>query len=313
MSELPLLLVICGPTAVGKSAVALEVARRLDGEIISGDSAQVYRYMDIGTAKPSPEERREVPHHLVDILDPDQRWSVADFRNAVDELVPQVAGRGHLPILAGGTMLYIRAVTAGYHFPSSAYDPDVRRRLYDRAATEGASALYEWLARVDPETARRLHPGDLRRVVRALEVFLLTGTPISAHASRRRPGPYRLLVVGLTRPRPVLYRRIDARVEDMLRAGLVEEVRGLLERGYSPQLPSMRALGYREMIDYLYGRTTLGEARRLFARNTRHFARRQFTWMKREEGMIWIDLGENKEEEAITRIAEMAAGNRWPP
>lgn len=310
MSDLPLLLVICGPTAVGKSAVAMAVARRVDGEIISGDSAQVYRYMDIGTAKPTPEERREIPHHLVDILDPDQRWSVADFRQAVDQLVPQVAARGRLPILAGGTMLYIRAVTAGYAFPAGAYDPELRRQLYERAEREGPRSLHEWLASVDPVTAGRLHPGDLRRIVRALEVYLLTGTPMSAHAARRCPGPYRLLVVGLTRPRPVLYRRIDDRVDRMLEAGLVEEVRGLLARGYSPQLPSLRALGYREMVDYLYGRSTLEEARRLFARNTRHFARRQLTWMRREAGMIWMDLGEDDEEEASLRIIRMVAGNR---
>jgi len=310
MSDLPLLLVICGPTAVGKSAVAMAVARRVGGEIISGDSAQVYRYMDIGTAKPTPGERREIPHHLVDILDPDQRWSVADFRQAVDRLVPQVAARGRLPILAGGTMLYIRAVTAGDSFPEGAYDPELRRQLYERAEREGAGSLHDWLARVDPVTAGRLHPADLRRIVRALEVYLLTGTPISAHAARRCPGPYRLLVVGLTRPRPVLYRRIDARVDRMLEAGLVEEVRGLLARGYSPRLPSMRALGYREMVDYLYGRTTLEEARRLLARNTRHFARRQLTWMRRETGMVWMDLGEDDEEEASERIIRMVAGNR---
>ncbi|MBC7340699.1 MAG: tRNA (adenosine(37)-N6)-dimethylallyltransferase MiaA [Firmicutes bacterium] len=310
MSELPLLLVICGPTAVGKSEIALELARRLGGEIISGDSAQVYRYMDIGTAKPSLRERQEIPHHLVDICDPDQRWSVADFRAAVDEIVPQVAARGHLPILAGGTMLYIRAVTAGYHFPSPACDADVRARLYARAEQEGPASLHEWLKRVDPETAARLHPRDVRRMVRALEVYLVTGIPLSVHASRRQRGPYRLLVVGLTRPRPILYRRIDARVDRMLESGLEDEVRGLLERGYGPELPSMRALGYREMVDYLYGRTTRDEARRLFARNTRHFARRQFTWMRREEDMRWIDLGENREEEGIARIVHMVGGNR---
>ncbi|MEW6398346.1 MAG: tRNA (adenosine(37)-N6)-dimethylallyltransferase MiaA [Bacillota bacterium] len=313
MSELPLLLVICGPTAVGKSAVALELARRLGGEIISGDSAQVYRHMDIGTAKPTPAERREIPHHLVDIRDPDERWSVADFRGAVDELVPRVVARGHLPILAGGTMLYIRAVTAGYHFPSPACDPGLRQRLYEQVTREGVASLHARLARLDPDTARRLHPGDVRRIVRALEVCLLTGERMSVLAARRQPGPYRPLVVGLTRPRPVLYRRIDARVDDMLQAGLVEEVRRLLARGYHPGIPSMRALGYREMVDYLYGRTTLEEARRLFARNTRHFARRQFTWMRRERGMTWIDLGEDKEEEAILRVMELVAGNRWPP
>lgn len=312
MSE-PLLLVICGPTAVGKSAVALELARRLGGEIISGDSAQVYRYLDIGTAKPTPAEREEVPHHLVDILDPDQRWSVAHFRAAVDRLVPEIAGRGRLPILAGGTMLYIRAVTAGYRFPSGAHDPSLRARLYEEGRAYGPERLHARLREVDPQAAARIQPRDLRRLVRAWEVFHLTGEPISAHAARKEQGPYRLLVVGLVRPRPILYRRIEERVERMIAAGLVEEVRGILRRGYPPQLPSLRALGYREIIDYLYGRATLPEAKRLFARNTRHFARRQLTWMRREEGMIWIDLGENREGGALEEIARLVAGKREAP
>lgn len=322
LPQRPLLLVICGPTAVGKSALALRLAVRLRGEIISGDSAQVYRGMDIGTAKPTREERELVPHHLVDVRDPDERWNVADFRQAVDDLVPRIAARGHLPMLVGGSMLYIRAVTAAYAFPAEAYDPQVRAQLYEEARRVGSEELHRRLQEVDPEAAARIHPHDWRRITRAWEVFLITGEPISRHAARRQPGPYRLLVVGLNRPRAVLYRRIDARVRQMIDQGLAGEVAALLQRGYSPHLPSMQALGYREMVDHLHGLTTREEAERILGRNTRHFARRQLSWMRREEDMIWIDLGDDiQEEQGIggqeksgeEKVVELVEGNRRQP
>ncbi|MCL6451554.1 MAG: tRNA (adenosine(37)-N6)-dimethylallyltransferase MiaA [Acetobacteraceae bacterium] len=283
------LLVLVGATASGKSQVALELARRVGGEIVSGDSMQVYRYMNVGTAKPSLSDRALVPHHLIDTHFPDEEFSVAAYQRLAREAISSVAARGRLPILAGGSWLYIRAVTDCYCFVEVETDWGMREALAAEARERGTAELHRRLARVDPATAAWVHPHDLRRIVRALEVYHRTGRPIS-ELQRSQPSalPYRLTMIGLDVGRPELYARIDARVDHMVRAGLREEVRALLARGYSPSLRSMQALGYKEMAAHLMGRTTLEEAVSQIKRGTRSLARRQLIAFRRDRRIIWV-------------------------
>lgn len=273
--------VLLGPTAVGKTATAIAVAQQVNAEIISADSLLFYRGMDIGTAKPSPEEQACVPHHLIDVTDPDVPWTLAVFQDAVRRLIPQIHARGRLPLLVGGTGQYVQAFVEGWEAPRQPPDPALRAALEQWGRTLGAEALHRRLAVLDPEAAARIQPGNLRRTVRALEVIFRTGRRFSAQR-RRRPVPYRLLLLGLTRPRPELYARIDARIERMLQAGLLDEVRRLLER-YPPDLPPFQAIGYREMIAHLRGEITLEEAIAQMKRRTRQLVRRQANWFRRLE------------------------------
>ena len=287
----PAIAVIVGPTAVGKSKLAVDVALAMDGEIVTADSMQVYRGMDIGTDKPTPEQRRGVPHHMIDVCDPDRRFNVAEYRTMAHACIAQILERGRLPIVAGGTGLYIKAILDDFLFPDEGPDYALREELEAEAARRGPAALYERLLQVDPGTARRLHPNDVRRVVRALEVYLRSGKPLSVHIaeSAGKKGRYRAVQVGLTRPRPVLYRRIEERVDDQIRRGLVDEVRRLIER--YPTMPVARqALGYKEILAYLQGECSLEEAIALLKRNTRRFAKRQFTWFRRDQRIHWFDI-----------------------
>ncbi|WP_123931162.1 tRNA (adenosine(37)-N6)-dimethylallyltransferase MiaA [Thermodesulfitimonas autotrophica] len=286
-ARLPLL-VITGPTATGKSAVAVEVALRVGGEVISADSMMVYRGMDIGTAKPTPAERKGVPHYLIDVVDPEEDFSVAAFQALAREHIQEINARGRLPILTGGTGLYIRAVVEGFRF-AGGVNRELRRRLAEEARRFGPLYLHERLQAVDPEAAARIHPHNVKRVIRALEVFYQTGKPISAAATTAAPR-YDALVFGLYLEREELYRRIEARVDAMLAAGLVDEVKRLLARGVPREATAMQALGYKEIAAYLKGEVTFEEAVRLLKRNTRRFAKRQFTWFKREEGIRWLDV-----------------------
>lgn len=311
-AKLPLL-VITGPTATGKSAVAVEVALRVGGEIISADSMLVYRGMDIGTAKPTPAERKGVPHHLIDIVEPGEDFSVATFQAMARDLIAEINARGSLPILVGGTGLYIRAVLRGFRF-AGGVDKELRRRLAGEARLFGPVHLHEKLRAVDPEAAARIHPHNVKRVIRALEVFYQTGKPISAAAGQENP-PYDALVFGLYLDRQELYRRIEARVDAMLKAGLVEEVRHLLARGLPRETTAMQALGYKEIAAYLAGEVTLEEAVRLLKRNTRRFAKRQFTWFRREEGICWLNVADYPDLEALAaeitaRVQEYFGGQR---
>lgn len=286
------LVAIVGPTAVGKTEISLEVASKLNGEIISCDSMQVYRYMDIGTAKPSPAERARVPHHLIDVVDPDEPFNVAKYQELARAAISDITARGRLPILSGGTGLYMKAVTCDLLFPMEGASWELRKRLLEEAQSLGPGHLHARLAEIDPETARRLHPNDVRRVVRALEVYELTGTPLSEHISRTsgcKPR-YDLVAIGLTRDRARLYQRIDERVNRMIEAGLVEETKRLLSLGYRRTLTSGQALGYREIVDYLMGRATLSETIGLIQRNTRRYAKRQLTWFRADPRIIWVDL-----------------------
>jgi tRNA dimethylallyltransferase len=312
MSGRPLL-VLLGPTAVGKSEVALEVGERLGGEIVSADSMQVYRWMDVGTAKPSPEDRARVPHHLIDVVDPATPFSVADYQAMALECIRSIHARGRIPLLVGGTGLYIKAVTDLYLFEAMERDGPTRRELQGRARQEGIEGLYRELQAVDPEGARRIHPNDARRVIRALEVYRATGRPISSHqATRRADEGFDLLMIGLTMERERLYSRIDSRVDRMMALGFMDEVRRLLERGYGPGLYPMRSLGYKEMTLYLLGGIGLEEAVRLLKRNTRHFAKRQITWFRPDKRIQWIKMGEDRDEGAVVAdIVNMVEGLPW--
>jgi len=305
--------VLLGPTAVGKSEVALKVGERLGGEIVSADSMQVYRWMDVGTAKPSPEDRARVPHHLIDVVDPDTPFSVADYQALALECIGSVHARRRIPLLVGGTGLYIKAVTDLYLFEPMERDGQTRRGLQERARREGVAALYRELQAVDPESARRIHPNDARRVIRALEVYLTTGKPISRHqAARRDDKGFDLIMIGLTMERERLYKRIDARVDRMMALGLLDEVRRLIDRGYGPDLYPMRSLGYKEMSLHLLGGMDLEEAVRLLKRNTRHYAKRQMTWFRPDERIRWIKMGEDRDRGAIVaNIVNMVEGLRW--
>jgi tRNA dimethylallyltransferase len=298
----PPLIIIVGPTAVGKTEISIQLAERLDGEIVSADSRLFYRGMDIGTAKPTPEQRAHLPHHLIDVADPDQTWSLAVFQRAATEAIADIRARGRLPFLVGGTGQYVHAVTHGWAPPVAAPDPRLRAELEDMAKSHGKDWLHERLAALDPAAAERIDPRNLRRTVRALEVIFTTGRKFSEQRGQGE-SPYRLLTLGLTRPRPELYARIDARIEAMFAAGLLDEVRGLLAKGYSPELPAMSSIGYRQCAAVLEGRMTLEEAKIQMRRLTRVFVRRQANWFKAEDlGIKWFEAGEVKVDEIETAI-----------
>jgi tRNA dimethylallyltransferase len=286
----PRILVIAGPTASGKSALALELARRLDGEIVNADSLQVYRGMDIGTAKPTPEQRAEIPHHLIDVADPDQPFSAADFADAADAAIRDIDSRGKRAIVVGGTGLYIRALLKGL-VDSPGDAGAIRQELRAEAEERGNQALQEELHRVDPELAGRIHPNNLVRIIRALEVFRLTGIPLSRYQQEHgfSSQRYRSLQIGIRVERQLLYSRIDQRVNRMLEQGLQQEVQQLLNAGYSPEAKAMRAIGYKEMAACLAGECSLDEAIRLIKRDTRHYAKRQLTWFNADADILWLE------------------------
>ncbi len=289
MSAFRPLVAMVGPTAVGKTERAITLARRLDGEIVSADSRLLYRGMDIGTAKPTPEQRALVPHHLIDVAEPEDVWSLARFRAAALEAIQSIQERGRLPFLVGGTGQYVTAILEGWSPPPRPPDERLRRNLERYAAEHGALALHARLQAVDPEAAAAIDPRNVRRVARALEVFETTGAPLSK-ARARQPPPFDALRIGLTLPRPELYARIDVRIEEMLDSGLVDEVRRLLGRGLSPTAPALSAIGYREIVLYLGGEIDLEEAARRMRRATRQFVRRQANWFKASDPRIhWFE------------------------
>lgn len=289
MPILPRLVAIVGPTGSGKSSLAFRLARLFRGEILSADSMQVYRKMDIGTAKPSPAERKLVPHHLIDLRDPDQGYSAALFREQADPIIIRLHQSGTPIFVAGGTGLYLKALTRGL-FRGPGADPELRQTLKERAARDGIPSLHRELTGLDPAAASRIHPGDLFRIVRALEVYSQTRRPISdfqlAHGFQ--DSPYEVLKIGLSWEREDLYRRIEKRVDQMIKAGWVEEVRALLDSGYSRNLRSMKSLGYRHLASHLYGEMGLAEAIEGIKRDTRRFAKRQLTWFRADKELRWF-------------------------
>lgn len=310
----PRVIVLCGPTAAGKTAVGIALARELGGEIVGADAMQVYRRMDIGTAKPTPAERALVPHHLIDVVEPDEPFDAARYAALARRAVADIRRRGKVPLVVGGTGLYIKALLHGI-FPGPAGDPAVRLRLAAELAARGVEALHARLAHGDPETARRLHPRDTARILRALEVLETTGRPISAfqQAHRFADSPYASLILGLEIERPLLYARIDRRVEEMLAAGLEEEVRGLLAAGFSPRLKPMQSLGYRHVAAWLGGRLSREEAVRTMKRDTRRYAKRQMTWFRATAGIRWFAPAEFPAIAAACRAFLEPAPRTGPP
>jgi tRNA dimethylallyltransferase len=284
------LVIILGPTGVGKTEISLELAEKLSAEIVSADSRLLYIGMDIGTAKPTPAERIRVPHHMIDVTTPDQNWSLAQYQSAVNQVIDSIHQRGHLPLLVGGTGQYIHAVTQGWKIPSAIPDPDLRQALETWAGQIGHHALHDRLARLDPLAAEAIDPSNLRRTIRALEVIFSTGQLFSSQRERNA-SPYSILQLGISRPREELYRRIDNRIQAMLAAGFIAEVQLLLEQGYSPNLPTLTAIGYREIAAYLDGQISLEDAVTLLKRRTRIFVRRQANWFKPDNPEIhWFSV-----------------------
>ena len=291
VTKIPLLLLV-GPTAVGKSAIALKVAKHIDTDLISADSAQVYRYMDIGTAKPSPEEQNEVQHHLINLVNPDQSFSAADYQKAAFKTIKQVWKEGKLPFMVGGTGLYIRAVTERYAFGQKGASIDLRSSYQNIALTEGLDRLYEHLKSVDPASAAMIHPNDQRRIIRALEVYTLEGKPISGQVKEtgRLESPYKIIWFGLKMERDLLYRNIENRVDKMIQQGFLDEVRNLYQLGYRENAPGMQALGYRQLLLYLSGELGWDETVAEIKKQTRNLAKRQLTWFRRDAHIEWITI-----------------------
>lgn len=298
------LVVIVGPTGVGKTEFAIRVAEAVGGEIVSADSRLFYRGMDIGTAKPSPAERVRVPHHLIDVADPDQPWSLTIFQQQAAEKIAEIHSRNRLPLLVGGTGQYIKAVVEGWRPPAQPPDLRLRQELERWGAQIGRQELHRRLAMPDPDAAGFIDASNLRRTVRAIEVILSTGRRFSAQR-QKTTSPYDLMMIGLTRPRAELYARIDARIDAMLRGGFVDEVRGLLDQGYSADLPTLSAIGYRQMIAYLHGEISLEEAVVQMKRLTRRYVRQQGAWFREEDETIhWFRPG----EPALRAVVELIGG-----
>jgi tRNA dimethylallyltransferase len=307
VSKIPLLAIV-GPTASGKTALAVALAERLrdtiEAEAVAADSRQIYRLMDIATAKPTPEERAALPHHLIDIVWPDENYTLANYQADANAAIAAVWERGHLPLLVGGTGLYMRAVVDGLAIPAVAPVPELRAQLEREAAEHGAESLHGRLAEIDPAAAANIDPRNVRRLVRALEVSLVTGRPFSEQQGAR-PTPYRMLILGLSMDRPLLYARADERVEAMLAAGLVEEAQALVARGYSWDLPSMSSLGYREIGAYLQGETLLEQAIERLKLDTHAYIRRQFTWFRPDQRIHWLDAARSLSELTDAAQAEI--------
>lgn len=290
----PRLLVITGPTASGKSDLALQLAESLNGEIICADSLTIYRGLAIGSAKPTPEQQQRIPHHLLDIRDPTEPFTAADFRELATEAIMDCTARGKRPILVGGTGLYLRSLLRGLN-KAPGEDPALREQLLKRAEQEGGPVLLAELGRFDPATAQRLHPNNTLRIIRAIEVYLCSGIPLSQFHDEHRfsETPFDTLQFCLDLPRQILYQQIDQRVELMLTNGLLEEVEHLLQDGVPPDCKPLQAIGYKEVISHLRGEFDKDEMIRLIKRNTRHFAKRQLTWFRSEPDLQWVAYPEN--------------------
>ena len=285
------LVAVVGPTAIGKSRLAIKLAQALGGEIVSADSRQVYRFMDIGTAKPGPEELSLVPHHLISIINPDDDFGLAQYHNLAYQAIGDIQGRHRLPLLVGGSGQYIWSLVEGWQIPRVAPDRKLRRSLEERAAAGGGADLYQELTEVDPVAAQRISPQNVRRVIRALEVYRSLGVPFSQLKRKQKP-PFRTLIIGLTAPREELYRRVDLRVDDMIAQGLVAEVEGLFSMGYPLSLPAMSGIGYKQIGRFLKGELALDAAIQQIKSETHRFVRHQYVWFQLKDTRIrWFDIG----------------------
>jgi tRNA dimethylallyltransferase len=301
--------VIIGPTAVGKTKLSIELAKRFNGEIISGDSMQIYQGMDIGTAKVSQAEMEGIPHYLIDIKKPEEEFSAAEFQQLVRERITEIRGRMKLPIIVGGTGLYIQSAIYDYQFSEAPSDLSLRQTLEERAQAEGNEALYEELVKIDPESAERIHPNNIRRVIRALEVYHCSGKTMTETQQKQTPDlVYDTALIGLTMERDTLYERINRRVDNMMEEGLLNEVESLYHKGIR-DCQSVQAIGYKEIYSYLDGHVTLEEAVEQLKQNSRRYAKRQLTWFRNKMDVSWFDMTNVSDlEKKITEISDLIEG-----
>ena len=302
MKKIPLI-VVAGPTASGKTGLAIEIAKNINGEIVSADSMQIYKYMDIGTAKATGEEQSQCPHHLLDIIEPDCEFSVADYTKLAHKVIADITSRGKIPVICGGTGLYIDSVVNDVEFGELDTDYRLRDELRELAENEGAERLIEILSEFDPVSAKRLHPNNLKRVIRAIEFYKTSGTPISEHQemTKQKESRYDAIMFMINHNREVLYDRINRRVDIMLSDGLIDEVKSLMKMGYTPDLNSMQGIGYREMISHFNGDITFAEAVEAIKQNSIRYAKRQLTWFRRNEKINLLSP-ENATQEALKLI-----------
>ena len=306
------MIILTGPTAVGKTDLSIQLAKAIGGEIISADSMQVYRHMDIGSAKVTPEEMDGVSHHLIDVLEPEEEFNVVVFQKLAKEALTGIYERGHIPIIVGGTGFYIQALLYDIDFTENDGDTAIRRELEKLAQTQGAGCLHQMLQEIDPESAAAIHQNNVKRVIRAIEFYRQTGKKISLHneQEREKQSPYQFLYYVLDTDRKTLYERIDRRVDLMMEHGLVDEVKHLADMGCTRDMVSMQGLGYKEILDYLSGEITLEEAVYILKRDTRHFAKRQITWFKRERDVRWLELEQfqNDRKKVLEHILDEIEG-----
>ena len=300
----PRAIAIAGPTASGKSDLALKLAARLDGEIVCMDSMQIYRRMNIGTAKPTAQEQAMVTHHMLDILEPTDSYAVADYALDAEKVIRDTISRGKLPILTGGTGLYLKALMHGLTLGGAGGDEKLREKLNAIAQEpDGKQQLHDRLAQIDPVSAEKLHVNDIRRVIRAIEVFETTGTPISQQKQEEQSGPFDILPLAIDIPRPILYERLEKRVHQMMRDGLLKEVKALLAEGVTPQMQSMQGIGYKELVPVAQKAVKVDDAVWQIILNTRHYAKRQGTWLRSEPKVIWMsETGEERMKRALSLI-----------
>lgn len=306
------MIILTGPTAVGKTDLSIQLAKAMNGEIISADSMQVYRHMDIGSAKVTPEEMDGVPHHLIDVLEPEEEFNVVVFQKLAKEALTGIYERGHIPIIVGGTGFYIQALLYDIDFTENDGDTAIRRELEKLAQTQGAGCLHQMLQEIDPESAASIHQNNVKRVIRAIEFYRQTGKKISLHneQEREKQSPYQFLYYVLDTDRKTLYERIDRRVDLMMEHGLVDEVKHLADMGCTRDMVSMQGLGYKEILDYLSGEIPLEKAVYILKRDTRHFAKRQITWFKRERDVRWLELEQfqNDRKKVLEHILDEIEG-----
>lgn len=306
------MIILTGPTAVGKTDLSIQLAKAMNGEIISADSMQVYRHMDIGSAKVTPEEMDGVPHHLIDVLEPEEEFNVVVFQKLAKEALTGIYERGHIPIIVGGTGFYIQALLYDIDFTENDGDTAIRRELEKLAQTQGAGCLHQMLQEIDPESAAAIHQNNVKRVIRAIEFYRQTGKKISLHneQEREKQSPYQFLYYVLDTDRKTLYERIDRRVDLMMEHGLVDEVKHLADMGCTRDMVSMQGLGYKEILDYLSGEIPLEKAVYILKRDTRHFAKRQITWFKRERDVRWLELEQfqNDRKKVLEHILDEIEG-----
>lgn len=299
------IIVIVGPTAVGKTYVSIELAKKLDTEIISADSMQIYKGMDVGTAKIKTEEMQGIKHHMIDLIYPDENYSVSDFKREAEKNIDEMISRGKVPVIVGGSGLYVNSLIYDLDFSNAKSNEKLRDYYTYYHKEHGEDALYEKLKKIDPESAKKIHKNNVKRVIRALEVYDLTGRKFSETNTdiRKKSSKYDFILIGLRMDRKILYERINQRVDKMINEGLVEEVKSLLDKGFEKNLISMQAIGYKEIIEFLEGNITFEEAVNILKQNTRHFAKRQFTWFLKDENVKWFDIEDvNKIDASLENI-----------